>query len=349
MTGTTVSMPKFNDLSNVELQVWNGLLKDYPLNRQAFLSPCYCRAVASHFAGVRVLVFRNQRQPVGFLPIQNGQGLLRLGGVHAPVGGAMTDYFGLIAKPGFQIQIAQILRQSGINAIAFSHLAEAQASFGLSGEQPRVGLRTHIGESGNAFWESLRITDKKLILDTERRERKLVAERGALSFELNSQNAQADLEELILLKQSQYDRTGKKRAPLFDERNINLLRTLRTSKDPACSGSLSTLRVNGELVAAHFGLQCYEALHFWFPVFSVNFRSYSPGRILLKNIIMTGAERGIRTIDRGEGDTPAKRDFSNAEHQYYRGVWSRPGLPGLLGRTAISLSWRMDALQSLLG
>lgn len=337
-------MPKFLELSAGELQVWNSLIENYPLNRRAFLSPGYCRAVATHFVGVRVLIFWEHGQPVGFLPLQTGQGLLMLGGVHGPVGGAMADYFGLVAKPGFELQIAQILQQSRINAISFGHLSESQAAFGLSGEQPRIGLRTHIGESGNLFWEELKTLDKKLVLDTERRERKLATECGTLSFELNSSNSEADLEELIRLKQSQYDRTGKQSAPLFDERNINLLRSLRTSTDPSCSGLLSVLRVDGKLVAAHFGLRCHETLHFWFPVYAVDFRSYSPGRILLKNIILAGAEQGIRIIDRGEGDTPAKRDFSNQEHRYYRGAWLRPGLFGLVGRAAIALAWRMDAV-----
>jgi len=346
MTNPQLSVQRFIDLGESELQAWNRLVEEYPSNRRAFLSPAYCRAVASHFPDVRVLVFRAAGQSVAFLPIQSGEGLLKLGGVHEPVGGVMADYFGLVAKPGFSPQIAEVLKQSRINAIAFTHLDETQSAFGLTGEQPRIGLRTHIAGSGKDFWDSLRAIDKKLVNDTERRERKLLTECGALSFELNSSNPEADLEELIQLKQSQYDRTGKRGAPLFEDRNMNLLRTLRGNMDPSCTGLLSILRVNGELVAAHFGLKCHEILHFWFPVYAVRFHSYSPGRILFKYVVHEGAAQGIRIIDRGEGDTPAKRDFANEEHRYYRGVWSQSGVPGLFGRAALSLSWRLEAYRN---
>ena len=191
------------------------------------------------------------------------------------------------------------------------------------------------------FWRQLRITDKKLVVDTERRERKLIAENGTLEFQLESSRPEADLDALIRLKCSQYTRTGKQHAPLFDPVNVALLHRMLGCNDPECSGLLSVLRVGGRLVAAHLGLRCYETLHYWFPVYDTDFQAYSPGRILLKHVILIGAGEGIRVIDRGEGDTPAKRDFANEEHLYYRGLWPSPGLRGLASRLAMTVSWRL--------
>lgn len=257
----------------------------------------------------------------------------------------MTDYFGFIASPEFCVQISDALEAVGLNAITFNHLDEEQLKFGVVAEAPRVGLRTNISGTGKEFWDALKVLDKKLVTDTERRERKLVTEHGDVMFELKSSQPDADLDELIQLKQSQYDRTGKTGAPLFDKRNIGLLKTLAACKEASCTGLLSTLRVNEKLVAAHFGLQCFDTLHFWFPVYAEQFHAYSPGRLLMKHLIHECVEgAGIRIFDRGEGDTKAKRDFANEEHLYYRGEWTRRGAAGFVGRGAISLDWRLEDL-----
>ena len=345
MTSLTISLKRLSNLSDGELRAWNQLIELHRINQHAFLTPSYCFAVDRCFPSVFVILFRDGDTVIGCLPVQRGGGVLRLGRVYEPVGGAMTDYFGFIAAPAFNVQIGAALKAVGINAITFNHLDENQLKFGVAAAEPRVGLRTHISGTGKEFWENLKVLDKKLVSDTERRERKLISEYGDVAFELRSSKPDADLDELIHLKQSQYERTGKTAAPLFDKKNIALLRTLASCKDESCSGLLSTLRVNEVLVAAHFGLQCYDTLHDWFPVYAEKFHSYSPGRLLMKHLIhecVQGA--GIRTFDRGEGDTKAKRDFANQEHQYYRGEWAQRGIAGVLGRGAISLNWRLEDL-----
>src|SRR5262249_25561191 len=94
-----------------------------------------------------------------------------------------------------------------------------------------------------------------------------------------------------------------------------------------------------KLVAAHFGLRCFEVLHFWFPAYAKEFSAYSPGRILYRHVIRDGSQQGIRVLDRGEGDTPAKRDFANAEHTYHGGLWWPRSPSGLLARMALKAWW----------
>lgn len=329
------------DLDAEHVRAWTELLARHPQHRRAFLAPGYCRAVAAGNPNLRVAILRRDGRVVGVLPFQLKAGVLGTLGVAEPVAGAMSDYFGLVAEPGLRVDVAQLLGRLGLGAMEFSHLDETQMAFGLAGEAPRTGLRTVIGPSGEAFWQQLRVADKKLVVDTERRERKLAAEHGALEFELESSRQEADLAALIALKCSQYTRTGKQHAPLFDPANVALLHRLARREDPDCSGLLSVLRAGGRLVAAHFGLRCFDTLHYWFPVYDEAFHAYSPGRILLKQVILAGTDAGIRVIDRGEGDTPAKRDFANEEHLYYRGLWTAPALRGQVARLAMSTAWRL--------
>jgi CelD/BcsL family acetyltransferase involved in cellulose biosynthesis len=331
------------DLTESERAAWAERLAASPECRSAFLSPQYADAVARSGNDVAVMIGYDRAVPVWFMPLQRHTGWIGRFGVFEPAGGVMTDYFGAVGSSRVMASSGAICRASGgrVAAILFTHLDEAQQRFGLAGDEPRVGLRTRIGDSAEAYWESLRQKDKKLVQDTGRREKKLARERGDVTFEWQSSHRDADLQALIRLKTAQYTRTGKASAPLFEGRNLRLLERLASSADEECEGVLSSLRCGGRLIAAHFGLRCRDALHVWFPVYDADYAGYSPGRILLKHIIEHAPRHGVCLLDRGEGDTPAKRDFANEEHTYFRGLWTAPSLQGFIARAAVSLYWRL--------
>jgi CelD/BcsL family acetyltransferase involved in cellulose biosynthesis len=264
-------------------------------------------------------------------------------GVFEPVGGVMSDYFGVVARDDFVFSPDEIFQatRGRFSACLFSHLDETQIAHGLNGVQPRIGLRTRIGNSADVYWDELRRRDKKLVYDTDRREKKLVKEHGQINFEWQSSNREDHLSKLIEMKKNQYTRTGKFKAPLFTEGNVALLNALRDETSESCEGVLSILRANDEIIAMHFGLRCYDTLHVWFPVYSQKFAPYSPGRILLKYLITESIASGIKCLDRGEGDTQAKRDFSNEEHLYYRGFWRDRSLSGKIAGIAAAIHWRL--------
>jgi len=96
------------------------------------------------------------------------------------------------------------------------------------------------------------------------------------------------------------------------------------------------------LVASHFGLQCGPLLHYWFPVYDNRFSAYSPGRILYRHILLAAQAHGIECIDRGEGDSPAKRDFANEEHLFLKGLVGS-GFRGQILCLVQRLNWRFSA------
>jgi CelD/BcsL family acetyltransferase involved in cellulose biosynthesis len=339
----TVQCHSMAQLSTEVLGFWRTSLSLQPNLRHAFMTPTYCQAVDACIDGeVRVLLVYRDERMVALLPVQPGQRYPRWSGIWEPVGGAMCDYFGFIYQDdSIQLNVIDLMRKAGIGAIEYSHLDETQLMLGLPMGTPRVGLRTVISGDGSLDWEQLRSKNKKLVTDTERRERKLVSDHGPLTFELQSTQPEADLKELVDLKREQYKRTGQYEAVLFDAKKVLLLQKMLSTRSPECSGLLSVLRVNGNMVAAHFGLHCDKVLHFWFPVYSEKFAAYSPGRILYKYVITEGKVAGISTIDRGEGDTPAKREFSTHEHHFIKGVWWNKSAHGLVARGILSLSWRI--------
>lgn len=337
------SIKTIDAITPTEVALWTSMISGQESLRRSYLSQAFCHAVARGNPRVRVVLAYESSECFALLPLQRAAGILGRLGVWEPVGGIMTDYFGVVCKPAGTVNINELLAACKIGLVLFSHLDETQNAFGLTGTKHRIGLRTKINGRGETHWEQLKVSNKKLANDTERRERKLATDHGEIAFEFQSSNAAADLEELIALKKAQYDRTGKARAPLFDEANAQLLRDLLHKQDEFCCGVLSTLRVGGRLVAAHFGLRCGSVLHFWFPGYAKEFAAYSPGRILFRHVISAGSTMGISTLDRGEGDTPAKRDFSNEEHGFQSGIWRAAGVRGLVARLALAIYWRLSA------
>ena len=337
----SIQRKSFEALTAAERNGWAKLLSESTTSRWAFMSPTYAQAVNETLGRVDVVLCWQADELVGVMSLQRATGWLGRLGMREPGGRQMTDYFGLLARPGIQLDWRHLLRKANIPCLYFTHLDESQAAHGLTGDNPRKGLRTRIhSDGGVAHWEWLRTQDKKLVSDTERRERKLMAEHGPIRFEAQSATPEQDLGFLVALKNAQYRRTGHDGGALLDPANARFLSHLLAAVDPDCLPRLSVLRCGGQWVAGHFGLQCGPLLHYWFPVYDNRFSAYSPGRILYRNILLASKEQGIICIDRGEGDTGAKRDFANEEHLFYKGISSR----GIVGGGIVNvkrMQWRM--------
>jgi len=164
-------------LSEIDQQAWRRFLAPRPL---AFLSYPYARAVASCVPSVRVCRLMQDGRVAGFFPFQYRSSAHAALGIGQRLAGEMSDYFGLVAEPGFRIAERALLDACGLRSLAFTHLDESQRENGLAGDKSEVGHRIDFPQGGKAFWEEKERQDKKFVSDTERRERKLIREHGAL-------------------------------------------------------------------------------------------------------------------------------------------------------------------------
>jgi CelD/BcsL family acetyltransferase involved in cellulose biosynthesis len=92
---------------------------------------------------------------------------------------------------------------------------------------------------------------------------------------------------------------------------VNLLRLIHATQHEEFAGMLSALYAGDELVAAHFGMRSRTVWHYWFPCFRREFAKYSPGLVLLLEMIRSAPPLGVRLIDFGKGDNLYKRRFMN--------------------------------------
>jgi len=338
-SGLRSRLIRAQDLTPAEKSAWADFQRADPHLSSPFLSAHYTQAVGLARPLTYVCILECGRRIVGFFPFQFRNLLHRSLGGAERIGEEMTDYFGLIAEPGFRIDTQELLRLAGINYLYFSHLDQSQAAYGLIGEHPEPGLTLNF-ENCSDYWAQLKTVDRKLASETERLERKVQRQYGPLRFTWAADSAQDALGHLIDHKSSQYVRTGGTSIFAAHWRK-DLLQRLAGSSDPSCSGVLSTLYAGDTWLASHFGIRGEGVLQYWFPVYNYALKTYAPGRLLLKEVILSAPPQGIRVLDRGGGDSPVKRKFTNSQHVFYRGVWRRPGLRSLSLQVLSSLAWRL--------
>ena len=98
------------------------------------------------------------------------------------------------------------------------------------------------------------------------------------------------------------------------------------------SGMLSVLYAGDAVVAAHFGLRSQTVLHWWFPTYDPRFARYSPGLVLLLNLIQQAHSLGLREIDLGKGYERYKGSFANAHVAIAEGSVECPSVLSRLRR-----------------
>lgn len=321
---------------------WRRIHCANPALESAFYSVIFTLAVAATRGDVRVCVIERDGEAAAFFPFQFAGRMQRLLGAAEPIGGEMSDYFGLIAPAGFAIDVPTLLALTQLSAINFRNLPAEELSFGLTGEQPERGHRIEIGPEARDYWARLRQKNESLSRELDRRERRIVEALGPLEFKFDVTEKDRELENLIAMKRAQYRATDVADA-LAEPWRRQLLRSLAAAGDPDCAGVFSTLHAGEHWVASHFGLRCGATLHYWFPVYNGALAKFGPGHLLLKHVIDGAAAAGVRAIDRGAGHQPHKSAYLTEPRVYYRGCWHDESLRAVMYRGLQSLAWRWQA------
>jgi CelD/BcsL family acetyltransferase involved in cellulose biosynthesis len=138
---------------------------------------------------------------------------------------------------------------------------------------------------------------------------------------------------LLAWKAIQYEQVRK--IQIFDYPwTVNLLDSIRRYQSDRFAGVLSALYAGDQLAAVHLGIRSQGALLIWFPTYNRALEQYSPGMILLLNLVEHAAEAGIRRIDFGPGEERYKQEFKSGDTRLLVG-----GVDVNPYRTALRRSW----------
>jgi CelD/BcsL family acetyltransferase involved in cellulose biosynthesis len=307
------------DLDHALVAAWRTIQEREPRFESPYFCPEFTRAVGSVRDDVRVVVIENDGRPVGFFPHQRAAW-----GRGSPVGGALSDYHGVIAAPHAEWRVADLMRAARLSIWSFDHLVDPAGRFA-----PYV-------TASAAASPQIDLASFEPPPDFARKARKLARELGELSFSLHQPES---LGRMFQWKSAQYRQTG-----LTDAFGVRWTRALLQEVMQGQLGACSVLRAGDEIVAVHAGMRSKGVLHWWFPTYDPRYAAYSPGIILLLRI---AAALGSGKIDLGKGDARYKRSLMTGAAPLREGCVELPSLAAtarrLLPRRAmrrLERAWR---------
>jgi CelD/BcsL family acetyltransferase involved in cellulose biosynthesis len=319
----------FDALAPIELEAWARLRAANPALDSPYFHPGFAAAVHASGRPVDVIVGRDAGDAIRtLLPVH------RHGAVLRPVGWPGADFQGPIQEPATTLNPVDLLG-AGARSYAFDHLINGYADFApwVDTSRPSPYVDTTGGLTG--YLERASGSGKENIGQARRRTAKAARTYGEVRFDADVVD-EAALARVIQLKRAQYAATGAR--DFFDQpERIALLTRLLYTRGTDFAGVLSTLSVGPHLFAAHFGMRSGGVLHWWFPVYDPQFSAFSPGWMLLRELVHAAPALDVTRIDFGRGDDEYKRRAKTGETMVSQGVVTRSSMTRTLRRTRDSL------------
>jgi CelD/BcsL family acetyltransferase involved in cellulose biosynthesis len=299
-----VSVVPAERLHEAHVTRWDALQLADPKLRSPFFHPAYTREAAEFFPGVEVAVLDNGGEPLGYFPFQRTPGDRGV-----PVGGAINDFQGIVARPGTEFDAARLIRDCGLCSWRFSQLVTSQRPFQryhwITADSPSMDLR----EGFAAYARRQHKDGHTLISRMADKVRRAEREIGPVRFEAEARDPGLfDL--LVQWKTRQYARI-RAANPLAQPETLAFFRRLMARGEGDFRGVLSALYFRDRPAALHFGIRCRDVLHLWFPAYDTELGRYSPGIIHFVEQGRAAEATGISRADFGTGNERFKASFRN--------------------------------------
>ena len=306
----TVVRPE--DIGPAEQARWRSFAEQPSLGNP-FLSWSFAQAIGQVRDDARVAVFHEDGRTCGYLAFQvDGDGDGR------PIGATICDAQAVLAPAAWSFDARRLIEAAGMRRWSFDHLTVAQPAFHPYLFRRHRSPVVELGAGYDAFLQEVHGHSKDLLAQVGRRRRKLEREVGPVVCEWQSSQADDDLRSLHEWKSDQYRRDGT--WDRFAEPWIaGAVEQLARSRDPACTGLLTSVRAGEHLVAVHFGLLGTDRLSWWFPAYNPDFGRYSPGLILLMDLITEATQRGVHRVDLGRGEHGYKLRVTSRSYEVAEG------------------------------
>lgn len=335
-----VSRKRFDQLGERELSAWLSLFPSDALSASLFMHPEFCRAAHQTLGPVEVVVMQDAGRVVGAVPLHRAAGWRSLLRGYTQVAQDVSDGFCFPVEGAYLDGVATALARAGVWSGFFTHVGVGRpVPHCEAGSVTKTYLVRH--QSGEPdLWTALKERSRRFWSDTERCARRLNELPAGYQFHWQSPNPERDLNALIRLKLDQYARTGKEGAALYQAKHQAFLKALVSTKSEGFSAPLSVLYCGDELIAAHLGLLGGGRLHYWFPVYESGYGKYSPGKVLLAEIMKRSEQLGIQVIDFGEGHADYKEAAASETHELAKVVMAL-GLRGAVSMLPLRWQWRV--------
>ena len=327
----TTELVPLAGLTTAQRAAWRGMRAENPALASPYFALEFADLIADRRTDTQALVLTRKGRTVGFLPMQ-----LSSWGVARPLGGPLGDHHGLITDD-HDLELGAALHGGPVSVFCYHGVPAGQTGSATVASQIEPSWSVDLSQGCDAWLEGRRLVDAKAMRNIRARQRKLTESGLEITYRLDDRRPEA-LAATFANKREQYRRTSA-----FDVFIAGwaraLINDLFEHQTPQLRGCLSTLEINGELAAAHFGMQSETVLHYWFPVFWPQYAQFGPGLLLFLEMAREMAANGVDTIHLGPGDMDFKHKLANTSFDIASGRIEQPSLAA----TLIAAGAGMDA------
>jgi len=283
------------ELTESHIQRWHEIQDSDPRLSSPYFCPEFTQAVASVRKDVFVSIIVEKDNIIGFFPFQK-----RKFGFGIPAGGRLSDIHGLIIENCFEIDIKQLLKQSGLISYDFHAVPLWQEPFKKYVETTDTFHFIDLTHGYDNYESLLAERESKHLKEAAYKLRRLKRDFNNVEFHHFVSDASI-IDLLINWKSQQYQQSGLVDVLSFSWTQ-SLLYEIHKYKSTKFSGILSMLTIDGKPIAIHMGMCSSHSWNWWFPRHDPEYKKYSPGILLRLDAIKYAEKIGIKYIDLGCGD-----------------------------------------------
>lgn len=298
----------FSEVSETVFNQWCQWQKN-EVFRSPYFHPNYVACVDRVRDDVRVGLIYDGDKLVGIFPYQGVR-------MAEPVGGAINDYHGVISAGNLKLTQEEIIRLAGVKKFQFHSWLNPDESMQRYIYSPDQAYVADISAGAEPFIAEI-AKQSTAVRRHGQKVRKMMREVGSLRLEIDSKDTEL-LEWTIQKKREKYQRTGV--VDYFGRTwSRDMLHGILQQSGADFSGMLSVLYAGDQVVATHFGMRSRNVLHYWFPVYDLEYSRYSPGTELFLQIVRQSESLGIDIVDFGYGYDYYKTRLTNRREDVVRG------------------------------
>jgi CelD/BcsL family acetyltransferase involved in cellulose biosynthesis len=320
-----IRVVKFENLTNDEIAAWSDIQRSEPSLDSPYFRPEFTQAVAAVRNDVEVAALEEAGLPVGFLPFQRSSW-----NAGRPVGGALSDFHGLIARSGTTCDPLELLRACGLSTWHFSHLVGGQTWLApyvwKQADSPYIDL-----SDGMEAYLAGRQNGRRFMKKYRQKARKLAREVGPLHYEVRPPDC-ATMATCMTWKSDQYRRTNE--LDIFKFAWVrNLLGRILECVGDGFSPLVGVLYAGDTVAAINFGMRSRDVFHSWFPAYNFELAKFSPGFLHWIEAMKSARAHGIRRIDLSTGQEAFKTRFGSGASRVAEGAVDLRSTAALLRMT----------------
>lgn len=322
------------ELSSADIALWRAFAAADAALASPLLGPDFALAVGRIREDARVVVVRQGGLTMGFLPFHRG-----LGGAARPIGAPLSDYHGLIRRPGARIDVAEVLRAADLAVYRYTGLVDPAGDFQAQAEVTAYVI--DLEDGAEAYLEAVRAASPKKIKNYRRLDNKLDREVGEVV--LRADDSPEAFERLIAWKREQIERTGVHDF-LRPQWTRDLFRSLLETRSGAFRGLMLGLYAGDELVAGHFGVRLGAAYHPWIASTNPAYAAWSPGQIFFLRAIAAMPSLGLSRYDLGPGSDHYKHAYGLSKIAIAEGATTAASMAGRVAHS-VEGAWTLAGAQ----